>query len=273
MLWMTKFLVLFLAFAYWKNAYTGHTFPASTVSQPVPGVTFTHTFQKSSFCKDRTSPSSGCCRAGLAFILRGGNDCHESQEDSSDDPGSSSLTTFSSDDLANASVDIEIAESEEMRSDEEHFKHRRPRTRFTEEELTEIQNLWENDTHWANVSLCPLAFGEETEDEIQWEMERLHGNLNEFRRTGEPTQTFLAWKAEDDKRKLEDERIRLANMQTADEIEVSSEFWSEDEPSWFISPTGDTMWRPLNGSQYIKYSDDPCVSSSICSLASLPWLV
>jgi len=124
---------------------------------------------------------------------------------------------------------------------------------LTTEERDDFFAQLYNDTRWANVTLCPLLHGEETPEEIQWEEERLHGDLNLYRRTWVPTPKFLAWKAAEDRRAAELELARAEAIQSADEISMSSSATSDSEPNWYFANTDEgerrLMWRPAYGKQ------------------------
>jgi hypothetical protein len=101
-------------------------------------------------------------------------------------------------------------------------------------------------------------------DLVQWEQERLHGDLNQFRRTLEPSDKFTLWHMSQEK-KAELERVRKMDAtQCADDVSVSLEDEDEDEDderpagrNWYVNGRGEIMWRPLNSASYEKYSDDP----------------
>lgn len=108
-----------------------------------------------------------------------------------------------------------------------------------------------NDSQWANVTLLPLQFGPETVEEIQWEQERHHGDLNLYRRTWVPTPKYLAWKAKEDQSAAEAELARKEAIASADDMSMSSSATSDSEPNWYFENTeeGDRrlMWRPQYG--------------------------
>ena len=73
-------------------------------------------------------------------------------------------------------------------------------TALTPEERASFFEQWQDDSRWTNLTLMPLTHGEEMPEELQWEQERLHGDLALYRRTFIPTPTYLKWKASEDAR-------------------------------------------------------------------------
>ena len=143
------------------------------------------------------------------------------------------------------------AHSDAMPQEDMNFRTELRRYALSPEEQEEFFAQLHNDSQWANVSLLPLFFGEETPEEIQWEQERQHGDLNLYRRSWVPTPKYLAWKAVQDKLAAERELARTEAIQSADEISMSSSATSDSEPNWFFTHTdeGDRhlMWRPAYG--------------------------
>ena len=122
---------------------------------------------------------------------------------------------------------------------------------FTPEERRQFWAEWHNDTQWANVTLLPIIHGEEEPEEVQWEQERQHGDLNHYRRTFVPTPKYLAWKATQHQRAAELEFARQQAIQSADDISMTSSYTSESEPNWYYANTDEgerlLMWRAAYG--------------------------
>lgn len=95
--------------------------------------------------------------------------------------------------------------------------------------------------------------------EIQWEQERLHGDLNKYRHSLEPSEKYVLWKLREEKED-ELEKVRKQDLiQCADDISISLE--DEDnlidaEPNYYINGRGETMWRAPNSAFYEKFSND-----------------
>ena len=94
---------------------------------------------------------------------------------------------------------------------------------------------------------------------MQWEQERLHGDLNQFRRTLEPSDKFTLWQMSQEKRADLESVRKMDSTQCADDISVSLEDEDDEHPgrNWYVNGKGEIMWRPLNSASYEKYSDDP----------------
>lgn len=152
-----------------------------------------------------------------------------------------------------ATVEMSDSDASSDNIHEGNFRAELRRNALSPQEQEEVFAQWHDDSRWANVSLCPLFHGEETPEEIQWEQERLHGDLNLYRRSWVPTPKYLAWKAAQDKLVAEQELARTEAIQSADEISMTSSATSDSEPNWYFTHTDEgqrlLMWRPAYGKQ------------------------
>ena len=184
-------------------------------------------------------------RETLSIGLRGGVSLAEDDDQTESD--TSSQLHSSSESRSHHSIDENhpvytesksIDDESSPEDDEPNFKKYGPNDRIlTDEETIQLINEWDNDTHWANVSLLPLNFGDPTPEEIQWEEERLHGDLIAYRNTGVPSAKWRTWRAAEDERKAAGAAARRNALRSAEELSLPSE-WSEDaEPNWSICYT------------------------------------
>ena len=123
-------------------------------------------------------------------------------------------------------------------------------TALTPEERASFFEQWQDDSRWTNLTLMPLTHGEEMPEELQWEQERLHGDLALYRRTFIPTPTYLKWKASEDARAAAAEVARLGALASADDITMSSSATSDSEPNWYFQHTDEGQRRLMFRPQY-----------------------
>jgi hypothetical protein len=131
------------------------------------------------------------------------------------------------------------------------------RNYLTREEQEEFWAEYHNDTYWANLTLRPLARGaEDTEEERQWEEERLHGDLLTYRRTFVPTPKYLAWKARQEQLALEAELARRNAIECARDLSMSDSATSDSEGNWYFVNTDEGLRYPLCRPQHGQGPDN-----------------
>ena len=189
-----------------------------------------------------------CCRGTRCvgifdlLYLRGG--ISSSEEDSLSESKSRSLDSSSKSRSDSEPEQPSLQYESESESGEQGCADNEPRLisrgrngrLLTDDEVDQIIAEWDNDTQWANATLPPLLFGDPTPEEIHWEEERLHGDLNVFRHTGQPSAKWREWRAAEDARAAAQVAAQQAALRSAEELPLPSE-WSDDaEPNWSLPP-------------------------------------
>lgn len=132
---------------------------------------------------------------------------------------------------------------------------------WSESDGDELIRQWENDTQWANATLEPLydpILDRDTPFELQWEEERKHGDLNYYRRNGQMSEKYKAWKqSQEDERRAEKDRNGKV-VCCADDMDMSEENETHNDPNWYENSDGQIMLRNLSGVRYYPYCpEDP----------------